>query len=85
MTQPQPELTADQWKERYPIGTPVIAYPGFRPEHPAAKTLGARRLETRTRSRAWTLGHGEPVVSVEGYAGGIALTHIDLRTEETTR
>jgi hypothetical protein len=83
MTQPQPELTAEQWNERYPIGTPVIAYPGFRPEHPAAKTLGARRLETRTRSRAWTLGHGTPVVSVDGYPGGISLEHIDLNPAGT--
>ncbi|MCX5601581.1 hypothetical protein OOK29_25865 [Streptomyces phaeochromogenes] len=32
-----------------------------------------------TRSAAWTLGHGEPVVLVDGYSGGIALTHIDIR------
>ena len=30
---------------------------------------------------AWTLGHGEPVVSVEGYAGGICLDHVDVITE----
>jgi hypothetical protein len=36
------------------------------------------RLDTVTRTPAWTLGGGYPVVSVEGYAGGIALTHIDV-------
>lgn len=83
---------ADEFNRRYPIGTPVMAYPGIRPEHPVAvahqkrvaegRTYGdtdpCNRLETVTRTPAWTLGHGEPVVSVEGYAGGICLTHIDV-------
>jgi hypothetical protein len=72
------DLTAAQFNERYPIGTPVIAYPGVRPEHPFYNAIaGGYCLETRTRSVAWTLGHGEPVVLVEGYAGGISLEHID--------
>jgi hypothetical protein len=73
------DLTADQFNDRYPIGTPVIAYPGIRPEY--AKTIGSDscpRLETRTRSHAWNLGHGEPVVLVDDYAGGISLEHIDV-------
>lgn len=77
-----PDLTADQFNARHPIGTPVIAYPGVRPEY--AAEIGLReypRLQTRTRSRAWNLGHGEPVVAVEGYAGGICLEHIDLNPE----
>ncbi|MDX3230538.1 hypothetical protein [Streptomyces sp. ME19-01-6] len=83
---------ADEFNARYPIGTPVIAYPSIRPEHPAAiahqkcvregRTFGhadpCERLETATRTPAWILGHGEPVVSVDGYAGGICLTHIDV-------
>lgn len=36
------------------------------------------RLDTVTRTPAWTLGHGAAVVSVEGYAGAIALTHVDV-------
>lgn len=75
MTQP---LTAEQWNNRHPVGTPVIAYPGVRPEHPAYSALNSRRLETVTRSRAWNLGHGEPVVMVDGYAGGISLEHVDV-------
>lgn len=73
-------MTADEWNQQHPIGTPVTAYPGIRPEY-AAKigTTDYPRLETRTRSVAWTLGHGEPVVAVDGYAGGISLKHIDLR------
>lgn len=72
-------LTAAQFNEHHPIGTPVIAYPGVRPEYAAEIGLHEYpRLVTRTRSRAWNLGHGEPVVAVDGYAGGISLDHIDL-------
>lgn len=76
-----PKLTAEQWNERYPIGTAVIAYPGVRPEYAAEIGLtDFPRLETSTRSRAWNLCHGEAVVSVDSYAGGISLEHIDLAT-----
>ncbi|MFD8820819.1 hypothetical protein ACFV1C_00370 [Streptomyces sp. NPDC059605] len=63
-----PSMTADEWNRLYPVGTPVLAYPLTRDDEP---------LDTATRTPAWTLGHGEPVVSVEGYAGGICLTHVD--------
>ncbi|MBD3004898.1 hypothetical protein [Streptomyces sp. 5-10] len=67
-------MDAEQWNANHPVGTPVMAYPGARPEgHPSE-----RRLQTCTRSRAWTLGHGEPIVKVDGHAGGIALTHVDV-------
>lgn len=86
-------MNAEEWNARYPVGTPVVAYPSIRPEHAVAvayreaaeagrtfrsDTDPCTRLETTTRTPAWTLGHGEPVVSVEGYAGGIALTHVDV-------
>lgn len=57
------------WNTVHPVGTPVLAWPGTRDDEP---------LTTRTRTRAWTLGHGAAVVSVEGRAGGIALTHIQV-------
>jgi hypothetical protein len=81
-------LTAAEWNQLHPIGTPVIAYPGFRPEYAAKYGIEFTRLYTRTRSEAWTLSHGEPVVKVEGYAGGISLEHIDLiaqQEQETAR
>ena len=68
-------MTAEQWNARYPIGTPVVAYPLTRPEDNAPDFF--ERLETQTRSVAWEPGHGEPVVKVDGYAGGIALTRVD--------
>lgn len=84
-------MNASEWNERYPIGMPVIAYPLLRPEDPMAVAYRKRaeegraygdpdpceRLETRTRSQAWALGHGTPVVLVDGYSGGICLTHVD--------
>jgi hypothetical protein len=62
--------TADQWNATHPVGTPVHAWPGSRDDKPIA---------THTRTPAWTLGHGAAVVSVEGYAGGIRLAHIEPR------
>lgn len=61
---------ADRWNARYGIGTPVTAYPHARTDEP---------LRTRTRTPAWRIGDGASVVSVDGYAGGIALTHVDPR------
>lgn len=60
-------MTAALWNTLYPVGTKVHAYPG---------TLTDDPLHTVTRSPAWTLGHGEPVVLVEGATGGITLDHI---------
>jgi hypothetical protein len=75
--------TAAWWNHHYPAGTPVLAYPLVRPDDPCAADL-CERLETRTRSQAWNLGHGEPVVLVEDYAGGIALTHAAPATNGAT-
>lgn len=68
---------ADDWNALNPVGTPVVAYPLSRDD---------AGLVTTTRSEAWTLGGHTPVVLVDGYAGGIALTHIDVTGEraETT-
>jgi hypothetical protein len=61
-----------------PVGTPVLAYPGVRPdEFPGSD---ARTLDTVTRTDVWEVA-GILVVSVEGYPGGIALSHIDRKDE----
>lgn len=73
-------MTADQFNARYPVGTPVVAYPLTRPDD--NQTEFFERMETVTRTPAWTLGHGASVVSVDGYAGGIALTHIDPQDQD---
>ena len=60
-------MTADRWNSRYPVGTPVRAYPD---------TLDDEPLITTTRSRAWNLGHGVPCVLVKGVSGGVVLGHV---------
>lgn len=62
-------MTADEWNAAHPVGTPVVAYAASRTGQP---------LYTRTRTPAWTLGHGTPVVAVEDRPGGIALDHVDV-------
>lgn len=59
----------DEFNDCVPVGTTVRAFPG---------TRDGRAVITETRSRAWPLGNGVPVVAVEGESGGIALTHIDI-------
>lgn len=54
--------------DRLPEGTPVRFWPGAR--------VGEGRLSV-TRTPIWKMGSGTEVVSVEGYPGGIALTHIE--------
>lgn len=72
---PNSAMTADEWNERHPVGTSVVAYPGFRPE----VWPGARRLETSTRTKAHSGGlDRDAVVWVEGHGAYIALTHIDV-------
>ncbi|WP_190175418.1 hypothetical protein [Streptomyces nitrosporeus] len=77
---------ADEFNRLHPVGTRVVAYPGIRPEDPAwhGDTDLCKRLATVTRTPAWILGHGEPVVSVEGHAGGISLDHVDVTGERTS-
>ncbi|MYR30526.1 MULTISPECIES: hypothetical protein [unclassified Streptomyces] len=69
-------MTADEFNDLYPIGTPVTAYPGFRPENDPQ----AEAIVTTTRSRASVLGGHTDVVWVHGHGACISLTHIDVRS-----
>ncbi len=76
---PKP-LTAEQWNEKHPVGTPVRYWP-VRP------TASVPPVETKTRSAAWNVGNNRPIVMVEGVAGGVHLTHVDvlpIATESAT-
>lgn len=57
----------DEARRRLPLNTLVTYWPGFNTEH------GRKSF---TRSEVWRLPSGSLVVMVDGYAGGIALTHI---------
>lgn len=60
--------TSETWNDNYPVGTEVILTNDF-----------GEDIETQTRSIAWDLGHGEPVVSVKGKSGGYALERIRVK------
>ncbi|MGW7350897.1 hypothetical protein [Streptomyces sp. NPDC054784] len=68
---------ADAFNAAHPVGAPVLAYPGARPEGRKDATV----LTTRTRSAASVLGGHTAVVWVDGHGACIALTHIDPRKE----
>lgn len=69
---------AEDWNSHIPIGTRVIAYPGITPQFAAEMGItDYPKFATVTRSKAWNLGHGEPVVLVNELAGGISLEHVD--------
>lgn len=70
-------MNAETFNARYPVGTPVLAYPGARPED----FPKARRLVTRTRSRASVLSGHTDVVWVDDHSSCIALSHVDVVTE----
>lgn len=58
-------LTAEEWNQRYPVGTLVLSWTHMdRSDEPSV---------TRTRSAAWQLGDGTPVVSVFNRTGGYHL------------
>lgn len=70
-------MNADTFNSLHPVGTPVFAYPGFRPED----HRHAQRLVTRTRSAASVLGGHTEVVWVDGHSACIALDHVDVVSE----
>lgn len=58
-------LTAAEWNERFRPGIEVIV------------TLdNGEAWRTKTRSEAWELGHGHPVVMLEGKSGGYDLSRV---------
>ncbi|MFD9930180.1 hypothetical protein ACFWZK_29085 [[Kitasatospora] papulosa] len=77
ITDLSPATAADRWNALYPVGTPVTAYPGCRPEDDPKCT----QIVTRTRSAASVLGGHTAVVWVEGHSSCISLTHVDPRPE----
>ena len=62
-------MKAEEFNIKYPIETKVIYHPVIgEPEG----------IETETRSEAWELGHGEPVVKVKGKAGIVCLDALTI-------
>ena len=65
LEQAQGQAIADAWNANWPPGTAVDL----------VNDLGEHE-QTKTRSAAWCLGHGEPVVLVDGRTGGYLLSRI---------
>jgi hypothetical protein len=66
------KLSAEEWNEKYPVGTPVRYWPVLPHEGVFAP------IDSTTRTPAWALGHGAVVVSIVGKSGGVALSHIEV-------
>lgn len=56
-------MTAEQWNDQNKVGCGVLV-----------KLDDGSLFHTKTRSEAWTLGGGHPVVMLEGKSGGYDLT-----------
>ena len=73
-------ISAVEFNKRHGVGTTVdlLTYPHLGDETPT-------RVRTVTSTPAWTLGHGEPVVTVEGRSGGHSLSRIEVVDPPLTR
>jgi hypothetical protein len=71
-------VNSETFNALYEVGIPVFAYPGARPEDDRE----ARRLVTRTRSKAQKSSSGHDVVWVDGEGSYISLTHVDVVPED---
>lgn len=58
------------WNASVPIGTPVM----YR------HVVGGPETASKTRSEAWALGHGQPVVKIDGESGGWNLDFVRVVT-----
>ena len=67
-------MTAEQFNEKYPVGTDVVYQ----------SVKGGEGVKTKTRSMAWNLGHGEAVVAVIGVAGGVSVGHCTVLSVNET-
>lgn len=66
-------ISAEKWNKNHPVGTPVAYRPILDDE---------KYILTKTRSEAWNLGSGAPVVKIEGRTGGVLLEAISLLPNE---
>jgi hypothetical protein len=74
MSRPKP-MPLDEVRRIFPVGTRIAFYP----------VQGLPKFElTQVRSEAWTLGHGETVVKIEGRTGGVSANHLALATDKQT-
>lgn len=71
-------ISAEEWNEVWPKGTEVIFFPVVKEGRPVVGP-DSKPQHTKTRSEAWMLGE-HAVVSIEGRAGGVAISHLAVLT-----
>jgi hypothetical protein len=67
-------MSSEEFNSRYPVGT-VVRYWPIR--HENGKFEGTP-VVAPTRSAAWNVGSGTPVVAIEGKVGGLSLAHLEI-------
>lgn len=77
-------MTAEQFNELVPVGTPVVYWPTRNNARPWF--TGQVSVHTRTRSEAWETGDGyTAIVKVEGQAGGVYIEHVRVDAAKMRR
>ena len=66
-------ITAEDWNDKHAVGCGVLV-----------KLDDGRLWHTKTRSKAWTLGSGHPVVLLEGRSGGYDLSRVRAMERQDT-
>lgn len=64
-------MTSKEWNKKYPIGV-VVVY------HSIIRLNSKFDMITSTRSKAWTMPSGTPVVKLNRKAGGVSLEALDI-------
>lgn len=65
-----PKMSAAEFNAKFPVGS-EFDYCSVRGGAEVSPPLA-----TKTRSEAWTLGHGAVVVACDGKTGGLDITHL---------
>lgn len=67
------KISAEKWNAKHRPGIGVLV-----------KLDNGTLWHTKTRSEAWELGHGQPVIMLEGKAGGYDLQRITPMERQDT-
>jgi hypothetical protein len=62
-------MTAQQFNEKYPIGTPFTYF--------SIKGMPSTAKDVETTSDAWEIGGGDAIVKVSGVSGGVSVEHLE--------
>jgi DNA repair exonuclease SbcCD ATPase subunit len=72
------DITADEFNAKYPVGTPVKFWPGWRTVNGSPGGAEIPPVISKTTTPAWEMPNGEHVVTCEGRSGGMWLQHVEI-------